>query len=79
MTTTPEQIRRELEAKVQAFDEAQREKRARSIHSIRRSQLIGGGDISPFAQALSQEYIDGKMTTAEMREKLLAHYGVTVN
>ena len=80
MTSIQDTIRRELEARVQAFDEAQaeREQRARSVHSSRRSQLMEGGDISPFAQALSQQYIDGKMTTAEMREKLLAHYGVTV-
>ena len=80
MTSIQDQIRRELEAKVQAFDEAktQRERRARSVHSSRRSQQIEGGDISPFAQSLSQQYIEGKMTTAEMREKLLKHYGVTV-
>ena len=80
MTSIQDTIRRELDAKVQAFDEAktEREQRARSIHSIRRSQQIEGGDISPFAQALSQQYIDGKMTTAEMREKLLEYHGVKV-
>lgn len=80
MTTVQDQIRRELEEKNTAFDQAQadQEQRARDVHSSRRSQLMEGGDISPFAQQLSQEYIDGKITPAEMREKLLKHHGVSV-
>ena len=76
MTSIQDNIRRELEAKLTAHDE--RQQRAKAVHSSRRSQLMEGGDISPFAQSLSQQYIEGKMTTAEMREKLLKHYGVTV-
>lgn len=80
MTDTQDKIRRELEASTQAFDQAQaeREARAQAVHHSRRSQQIEGGDISPVAQALSEEYVEGKLTTAQMREKLLAHYGVTI-
>lgn len=58
--------------------QAERERRAKSIHSIRQSQRIEGGDISPYAQELSQQYIEGKLTTEEMRARILKHYGVTV-
>lgn len=58
--------------------DAERARRAKSVHSIRRSQQIEGGDISPFAQALSEQYIAGELTPAQMREQLLKHYGVTV-
>jgi hypothetical protein len=80
MTTIQDQIRRELEAQKTAYEQSQaaREQRAQDVHSARRSQQIEGGDISSFAQALSQQYIDGKLTTEEMREKLLEHHGVTV-
>ena len=61
-----------------AITAAERERRAKSVHSSRQSQRIEGGDISPFAQALSQQYIEGKLTPDEMRELILQHYGVTV-
>lgn len=79
MTSIQDQIRRELEAKLSSHDQAQmeRQQRARSIHSIRRSQQIEGGDISPFAQSLAQQYINGSITTVQMRQLLLDHYGVT--
>lgn len=80
MTTIQDQIRRELEAQKAAHEQAQaaRVQRARDVHSARRSQQIEGGDISSYAQQLSQQYIEGKLTTEEMREKLLEHHGVTV-
>jgi hypothetical protein len=80
MTSIQDQIRRELAARVSTRqqDQAARDQRAKSVHSVRRSQQIDGGDISPYAQELSQQYINGELTTAEMRQKLLEHYGVTV-
>lgn len=80
MTSIQDKIRRELEVKSAAYDQAQAERgqRARDVHSVRRSQQIEGGDISTYAQTLSQQYIDGTLTPAEMRAKLLEHYGVTV-
>lgn len=56
--------------------EAEKLRRAKSIHSIRRSQQMEGGDISPFAKALFDEYIEGRLTTEEIRQKLFEHYGV---
>lgn len=80
MTSIQDKIRRELEAKSAAYDlaQAERGRRARDVHRVRRSQQIEGGDISPYAQTLSQHYINGTLTPAEMRAKLLEHYGVTV-
>lgn len=80
MTSIQDQIRRELAARVatRQQDQAARDQRAKDVHSVRRSQQIEGGDISPYAQELTQQYIEGKLTTAEMRQKLLEHYGVTL-
>lgn len=57
---------------------AERERRARSIHSIRRSQQIEGGDISPFAVEIFAQYVEGKITLDEVGAALGKHYGVTV-
>lgn len=77
---TSEEIRRELDARRAEREQAQAERdtRARHVHSARRSQQIEGGDISAYAQQLSQRYIDGTLGTEEMRELLLEHHGVTV-
>lgn len=62
--------------------EAERQRRAKSIHSIRRSQMMEGGDISPFAQELFNKYIEGQLTMPEVRAELAKHYstiyGVTI-
>ncbi|MFC6667950.1 hypothetical protein ACFP9V_22980 [Deinococcus radiopugnans] len=49
MTTIQDQIRRELEARSAAYDQAQaeRNRRARDVHSVRRSQQIEGATSRP--------------------------------
>lgn len=54
----------------------ERERRAKSIASIRHSQRLSGGDVSPYAQELFQEYIEGRMTMEQIRQKLFEYYGV---
>lgn len=58
--------------------EAERLRRAKSIHSLRRSQMMEGGDISPFAQGVFDQYINGEITLADVGVKLKEHYGIPV-
>ena len=60
-----------------ALTEAERQRRAKSIHSIRRSQKMEGGDISPFAQGVFDQYIKGDITLSDVGLKLKEHYGLT--
>jgi hypothetical protein len=59
-----------------AITEAERQRRAKSIHSIRRSQQIEGGDISPFAQGVFEQYINGQITLADVGVQLKEHYRI---
>ena len=56
--------------------DAERQRRAKSIHSIRRSQQMEGGDITPFAQGVFDQYIQGEITLADVGRKLKEHHGV---
>ncbi|MDP9766152.1 antitoxin VbhA family protein [Deinococcus enclensis] len=57
---------------------AERARRAKSIHSIRQSQRIEGGDISPHAQELFAQYVDGTLTLDEVGARLRERYGLPV-
>lgn len=56
--------------------EAERQRRAKQVWSLRRSQMIDGGDISPFAISVYDEYIAGQISMKEAGERIRAHYGV---
>lgn len=55
---------------------AEKERRAKSIQSIRRSQQIEGGDISPFAESVFDQYINGEIALADVGLKLKEHYRI---
>lgn len=56
--------------------DAERQRRAKQVWSLRRAQMIDGGDISPFAIGVYDEYIAGQITMKEAGERIRAHYGV---
>lgn len=58
------------------ISQEERERRARSIASLRNSERMDGGDVSPFAAELFEQYVQGKLTLEEVGKRLKEHYGI---
>ncbi len=56
--------------------EGERQRRARSIHRIRRSQQMEGEDLTPFARGMLERYINGDITLTEAGRQLKEHHGI---
>ena len=54
----------------------ERQRRAQSIASIRHSQRMEGGDVTPFAAGLFDRYSSGELTLDEVGEALKKHHGI---
>ncbi|WP_084047178.1 antitoxin VbhA family protein [Deinococcus hopiensis] len=55
-------------------EQAERQKRAKVVKSVRRSIQIEGRDLSPATLALFDQFIEGKLTLAQVSDGINQHY-----
>lgn len=76
MTSIQDQIQKrvqELTAQGER-EQAERQKRTKVVKSVRRSIQMEGGDLSPTAVALFDQFVEGKLTLAQVREGINQHH-----